>query len=255
MRREITALGAVLILAGLLALSVQGIPYEQIKYWNVGDEVKIDELPYKSVNDSWIIPPTSFKEGEVLRVEWRYGWNWAYPPTDGATVQGTWFDYLKVFEIRVVDAANRSDYTEFDIIIACPSPDQLNVTNQVYQAAIEVMHQGPLLVGVYIENTTYTIRKFTEVIGGIVRRDGNYTIETEGPDGPAGALVSNGTDYIPVAPPANLYLYKAIVERTYPYKFLLVASPVTLGIGIVTFVWGAKKGKSKVPRKKLIQSK
>lgn len=232
MKKWITALGVLFIFVGFVVLSVQGITYTQ----TVGNSV-----PYVEVEDSWDLPPTYFKEGEILRVDFRVGPNWAWPPHDFTTIDGIEFPRVKILTIKVIDSNNSSDYNAFDVYLICPEPPY-DPSQISLHPKIQVMHHGPLVLGTYTENQTGTVHYFTEVIGGIVRHNGNYIVQTQlYPDVIQNITPENKTEWIEPDPPANLYLYKATVESIYPYKFLLVVSPISMGVGIAILILSAKR--------------
>jgi hypothetical protein len=241
MKKWTILVGVLFILAGCIVLSVQGIANEQ----TVGNDV-----PYVAIDESWSTPPTYFKEREMLRVDFRVGPNWAYPPHETTTIDDIEFPRIKLVTIKVIDSNNSSDYTQFDVVLICPE-EPYDPSRTSLHPKIRLMHHGPLIVGTYTENQTGTVKEFTEIIGGIVRRDGNYTVQIElYPDIIQNITPQNETEWIYPDPPANIYLYKVYIESAYPYRFLLAASPISISIGIATLVWGSKWKRPKYYKRK-----
>lgn len=249
MKKTIIALVTILILSGLIALSIQGTP-QQI--------VNGEKYAYKGVEDKWSIPPAYFKKLETMHLSPRFGSNWGWPPNDNTEIAGQMFDRVKLFYVRFIETST-GNYTEFALILLIPPPpyDPSKIT---MHDRMEITHNGGMLsVLNYSETDTYgNVHHYTTgVLGGMAKYDGNYTVETE-LSLATGTKLQNiwvdaqnmtHTEWVDPNPPANLYLYKLTVEAIYPWKSLLVASPVMMVIGVVVFVWSVRKDKGRVAHK------
>jgi len=255
MNKIAIALGIILILSGLILFSVQGT--QQLS-------VNGKDQWYKEVENGWSIPPAYFKKEEILNLKYRIGANWGWPPNDLTSIEGIVFERVKVLYVRFTETSS-GNYTEFAVILIIPPPpyDPAQISAH---PRIEITHDGGVLAVLnYTKVDEYgTVQYYTEEnIGGMAKYDGSYAVATElyCPGGPKLQNIwvdeNNQTHSEWVDPdlPTNLYLYKLSVESSYPYKSLLIASPVTMGIGVVAFVWGTKTNKSKIPHKKLVQAK
>jgi hypothetical protein len=254
MNKIAIALGTILILSGLILLSVQGT--QQLTL-NGKDQW------YKEVEEAWSIPPAYFKKGEILSLKYRIGANWGWPPNDSTSVEDIYLPRVKVLYVKFTETSS-GNYTEFAVILVIPDPpydpSQISAIPR-----IEITHNGGVLsvLNYTVEDEHGTVQYYTEEnIGGMAKYNGSYAVATElyfegGPKLQNIVEENNQThsEWVDPDPPTNLYLYNLSVEISYPYKSLLIASPVTMGIGVVAFVWGTKKNKSKIPHKKLVQAK
>jgi hypothetical protein len=257
MNKIAIALGTILILSGLILLSVQGTQQLTI---NGKDHI------YKQTdeeNPEWSIPPAYFKKGEILSLKYRIGANWGWPPNDLTSIEGVVFERVKVLYVKFTETSS-GNYTEFAVFLIIPPPPY-DPSQISAHPRIEITHNGGVLAVLnYTKVDEYgTVQYYTEEnIGGMAKYNGSYAVATElyfegGPKLQNIVEENNQThtEWVNPDPPTNLYLYNLSVEVSYPYKSLLIASPVTMGIGVVAFVWGTKKNKSKIPHKKLVQAK
>lgn len=255
MNKIAIALGSILILLGFILFSVQGT--QQVT-------VTGKETIYTEVEEQWSVPPAYFKKGETLSLKYRVGANWGWPPNDLTSIEGVVFERVKVLFIKFTETSS-GNYTEFAVFLSIPpppyDPSQISAIPR-----IEITHDGGVLVVLnYTRVDAYgTVKYYTEEnIGGMAKYNASYAVATElycegGPKLQNIWVDENNqthSEWVDPDPPPNLYLYKLNVEVSYPYKSLLMASPVTMGIGVVAFIWGTIKNKSKIPHKKLIQAK
>ena len=254
MNKIAIALGTILILSGLILLSVQGT--QQLT-------VNGKDQWYKEVEEAWSIPPAYFKKGEILSLKYRVGSNWGWPPNDSTSIEGILFERVKVLFVRFTETSS-GNYTEFAVILIIPAPPY-DPSEISAHPRIEMTHNGGVLAVLnYTKVDEYgTVQYYTEEnIGGMAKYNASYAVATElyfegGPKLQNIVEENNQThtEWVDPDPPPNLYLYNLSVGVSYPYKSLLIASPVTIGIGVAAFVWGTKTNKSKIPHKKLIQAK
>jgi len=254
MNKIAIALGTILILLGLILFSVQGT--QQLT-------VNGKETVYKEVENKWSILPAPFKKGEILSLKYRTGANWAWPPNDLTSIEGQVFERVKVLYVRFTETSS-GNYTELAVFLIIPPPPY-DPSQISAHPRIEITHNGGVLAVLnYTKVDEYgNVQYYTEEnIGGMAKHNGSYAVTTE-LYFPSPKLQNiwwdennqTQSEWVDPDPPTYLYLYNLSVEISYPYKSLLIASPVTIGIGVVAFVWGTKKNRSKIPHKKFVQAK
>jgi hypothetical protein len=244
MNKVALVFGSILILSGLILLSMQGT--QQFT-------VTGKETIYKEVEEEWSIPPADFKEGEILNLKYRTGYNWAWPPNDMTRIANQTFERVKVLFIRFTETSS-GNYTEIAVFLIMPGPpyDPSSITAH---PRMKITHDGGILavLNYSITDDHGTVNYYTEEnIGGIAKYNGTYSVMAElyfeGGPRLQNIVQDEGnqthTEWVDPEPPSNLYLYNLNVETSYPYKSFLIASPVTMGVGVVAFVWGTRGKKA-----------
>ena len=216
LRRELLALGTVLLFIGVVATSIAvGIQQENvISSERLGHEIAYD------LKDmiSWSVYG-NFSEGRRLRVVIQPGRDWMAEPAAG-------YNYLNLpVTIRDPNGKDTKFIVEF-------TQDPYAEHNLEPSSVEVVSNGGGLTFEKSNELETINGTVYYEELAGITNYRGVYNVTV-------------GRTFGVFGPPEILDLYSLEVEMVYPYWFVIVAGVASMVAGVFLLIWVWKNPKKK----------
>lgn len=213
MKKLPTAIGLVLIFAGLALISSYNLSVTSEEWKTVAE----------SVGDWNIIGSFSSGENMTLMISW-----------SALTAGGEWGE----LPANVSIIANNQDTTKFQVYFnqSTELPAEGTDRVQIYVSRIELLYNDGDSLGV--DNPP-------RQIGGIVKRAGTFEARVHRPpdDFP-------WAGWPEPEPPQALMFLKGVATTTYPYRYLLPVGATTGFLGVVASLWGAKASRNAIRKRK-----